>query len=459
MEEHVDGSGLDAANEYSPLALSADSSSSSASSTPSSQPPSPWARYLDSLWIDDFQIRWDASKRLASYGDAVLPDLLDLLDRPDADPEMLWFLARLLGQFNHPDVATALVCLLDRDYSRSGGENAIHDGIEMGRETAGHRGPGGDDSASDDVISAAATALATFGTDALPALQRLLEMPEKRRVAVQALAYIRSSDTIPTLISVATDRDPMVREAALEALCSLPCRRDSLEVLLNALTDVSARVREMALRGIAVWAKSHPERDWVGIIRPLVLDINSAVATAAVRVLGRVGNRAAVTELSLVLRDSCAPQVLKVEAVRALTWIETPEAIAALEQVLQSARANDAEATLVECIRGLGRYEPNSLMAAASRTLQDWMASLDLSQQSAEALRAIAHSLGRLGQPESIPPLISLLQVEDNGVRFHAIAALKQFNRAIVTHLLQQNASIASAGDREGIELALSEMA
>ncbi|MEM9568226.1 MAG: HEAT repeat domain-containing protein [Cyanobacteria bacterium P01_E01_bin.34] len=394
-----------------------------------------WTQHISNLWIDDFQIRWDASKRLAAFGEVILPDLLSLVVHPDADNEMLWFLARLLGKFKHPDVAMALAHLLERNFSEDAAE----------------------EDANNDVIEAAATALANFGTDALLPLQQLLSVPEKRQVAVRAIAYIRSSDTIPTLISVATDRNPVVREAAIEALCSLPCRRDSLEVLLNAITDVSGSVRVMALKGIAVWANSHPERDWVGIVRPLLLDLNTTVAAAAVRVLGRVGTQAAVDELSLLLRDALAPQELKLEAVRALTWIETPEAIAALQQVLKSARANDADATL-ECIRGLGRYEPSALMATASKALQDWMVSLDLSQQSVEALRAIAHSLGRLGQPDSIPPLISLLHVEDNGVRFHAIAALKQFNRAIVTHLLQQSASLASECDREGIDLALSEM-
>ena len=444
MGEHVEGSSFEVSRD--PIAPTPTSDSPAAESRglgasyPSSKPNlPPWACHIDNLWTDDFQIRWDASKRLVAFGDAILPDLFDLVEHPDADSEMLWFLARMLGQFQRPDVASALAQLLERDRQ--------HDSDDTSTEEI----------ANDDVIAAAATALANFGPDALPPLQQLLAIPQKRRVAVRALAYIRSSDTIPTLIGVTTDRDPVVREAAIEALCSLPCRRDSLEVLLNALTDVSARVRTMALKGIAVWANSQPERDWVGIVRPLLLDINGTVAAAAVRVLGRVGSQAAVDELSLVLQDALAPQPLKVEAVRALTWIESPEAIIALQQVLSSAKANDNDATL-ECIRGLGRYEPSSLMAAASRALQDWMSSLDLSQQSAEALRAIAHSLGRLGQPDSIPPLISLLQVEDNGVRFHAIAALKQFNRAIVTHLLQQNASLAPEGDREGIELALSEM-
>ncbi|MEL7084566.1 MAG: HEAT repeat domain-containing protein [Cyanobacteria bacterium P01_G01_bin.4] len=452
MSEHIDRSGEQWVDSHTVPKLVANGDISDMA-TSSTQPAFPWARHLDSLWVDDFQIRWDASKRLATFGEAILPDLLALIEHPEADIEMLWFLVRLLGQFKHPDVATALVDLLERDRPTPRGHKAVDESIHGGIASDIADG----DIANNDVTAAAATALANFGTDALPPLQRLLEVPEKRKVAVRALAYIRSSDTIPTLIGVTIDRDPVVREAAIEALCSLPCRRDSLEVLLNALTDVSARVRTIALKGIAVWANSHLERDWVGIVRPLLLDINGTVAAAAVRVLGRVGSEAAVDELSLVLQDALAPQPLKVEAVRALTWIETPEAIAALQQVLSSAKANDNDATL-ECIRGLGRYEPSSLMAAASQALQDWMASLDLSQQSVEALRAIAHSLGRLGQPDSIPPLISLLQVEDNGVRFHAIAALKQFNRAIVTHLLQQNASISSEGDREGIELALSEM-
>ena len=387
----------------------------------------PWLPVMEQLWEDDFQTRWDASKRLLTFGDAILPDLLDLLTDPDADAELLWFLARLLGQFHRPEVAEALVHLLEGE--------------------------------GEDVAAAAAAALANFGPDAIPPLQNLMADSDKRLLVVRAFAYIRSSETIPPLIEVATDRDPEVRAAVIEALCSLPSQTKSLDVLVAALSDPAAKVRQMALKGLAVWMHSHPERDWMAIVSPLLGDINISVGEAAVEALGRLGNQSAISALNQLLQDPLTPLPLRLRAVRALTWIESPDAIAVLHEVLCSEYQHDS-AEILACVQGLGRYEPAALLPAASQTLLEWFRSLDLSQQSAEILQAIAHSLGRLHQPDSIPSLISLLEVKDSGVRYHVIAALKHFNRAIVTHLLQQSASptLASQPQIEGIELALSEM-
>ncbi|MGK7907314.1 MAG: HEAT repeat domain-containing protein [Synechococcus sp.] len=387
----------------------------------------PWKPYLEQLWEGDFQSRWEVSKQLAAFSDDVLPDLFALLEESNTDGELLWFVARILGKFDRPEVAATLVQLL-----------------------AGE---------SEEVAAAAAIALANFGTAAIQPLQALMADPERRLMAINALAYIRSNETIPVLIEATGDRDPAVRAAAIEALCSLPSNPDVLDLLIGSLDDPSSQVRQVTLKGLAVRMRAHPKRDWSLILSPLLADVNLSVAQAATEAMGRLATPLAVQELDRLLQDRLTPPSLRILAVRALTWIERPDAIESLQQVLRCAPLYEAEIVL-ECIRGLGRYEPPPLILSASQALQEWFVSLDVSRQPGVFLQAIAHSLGRLGQPDSIPSLISLLEVKDSGVRFHAIAALKQFNRAIVTHLLQQNATtmLPSNPHRQGIDLALSEL-
>ncbi|WP_017324211.1 HEAT repeat domain-containing protein [Synechococcus sp. PCC 7336] len=372
----------------------------------------------------EFQVRWDAAKKLPHCGPAALPALLQLLRDPEADEELLWFGARALGQFDRPEAIAALADLLDA----------------------------GED---EDVVAAAAAGIASFGTVAIPPLQSLLADESKRLSAVRALAYIRSVEAVPPLLSVLEDRGATVREAALNALASLPETPESLAAAISALCDPASGVRQAAVTGLSAWLPRHPEIDWLSYLQPLLVDLNSQVAIAAAIAVGRVGSEAAANALRALCRDSLAPESLRLAAVRSLGWIATPIALAHLRDCLMESSAS----LQLTCIRVLGRVEVPLLKIGAAGALTDWLQQQAIAAVDPPALQAIAHSLGQLGQFDSFTSLVQLLSCQHMGVRLHAIAALQQLDRV---RSRQQLVAIAQQRDlapqlARGIAIALAE--
>src|SRR4028118_1555477 len=67
---------------------------------------------LDVLDAGDFQERWEVAKVFPKLGAIAIAPLIELLEDDEADLEMRWFAARILGEFNDPVVVTSLVELL-----------------------------------------------------------------------------------------------------------------------------------------------------------------------------------------------------------------------------------------------------------------------------------------------------------------------------------------------------------
>ncbi len=153
----------------------------------------------------DFQSRWEAAKQLPQFGAAAIPALVELLQAEllrakteqaktgqaetelSHDWELIWFIARILGNLNHPTAVELLVKLLQ----------STHD---------------------PEILAIATAALANSGEAALPALGDLLARPATRLVAVQAIGQIQRPAIVPLLLEVAADSLPEVRVAVLEAL-------------------------------------------------------------------------------------------------------------------------------------------------------------------------------------------------------------------------------------------------
>ncbi|HEY9661089.1 MAG TPA: HEAT repeat domain-containing protein, partial [Allocoleopsis sp.] len=109
-------------------------------------------RLLHQLVIGDFQSRWETMKRISNVGVSAIPALVDLVhDRlqTDADWQILWFVARILGSLEDATAVDALMNLL--------------------RSTD-----------NSEVATVAATALAQQGHAAISPLTQLLEDPNLR---------------------------------------------------------------------------------------------------------------------------------------------------------------------------------------------------------------------------------------------------------------------------------------
>ncbi|MEP0958030.1 HEAT repeat domain-containing protein [Microcoleus sp. FACHB-1515] len=352
-------------------------------------------RTLSVLENGDFQARWEVSKLLPQIVSAELitpqlaiDALFDLLDE-DMEEELAWFIVRILGQIEHPDVLAALMETLKS-------------------------------AQSEELRAMAAGVIAAQGTKAIAPLTNLLGEAEWRLLAVQALSQIRHSETIAPLLEVVQDADPQIRAAAIEALSSFHDVRIP-PVLLNALGDIAAPVRREAIVGLGFHQQLADAI--VPRLQACLYDFNLEVCRQAAIALGRLQSPAAADALFALLRSPHTPIPLQVETVRALNWIQTKATIEVLQQHL---KPSADESVIQEILLALGRIEPDDLKLIAAQILAESIAALP----SSTLKQTAALSLGQLEQPDSIEPLLNLLADPDESVRLHAIAGLKQIESA-----------------------------
>ncbi|GAB1539459.1 hypothetical protein NUACC21_21250 [Scytonema sp. NUACC21] len=346
---------------------------------------------LSVLESGDFQQRWEIVKLFSRLGDLAIPPLVEILQDEDAEEEVRWYAARILGELKNSDGIAPLVELL------KSGE-------------------------SEDLKTIAATALGQMGATA-PLIELLAE-DETRLVAVQALSYIRQQEIITPLLGVVQDSQVAVRVVALEALSSFHDPRIP-PVLLNALDDVAAAVRREAVLGLGFRQDLCSELDLVAKLQPRLYDFNLDVCCAAAIALSRMGGDTAAQHLFQVLISPHTPIRLQLEAIRALSWVETLSGIEYLQQAFYTLQLTSL---WQEIVTVLGRVSDLTLKDKATTVL------LEILQQNHPALEissiksAIALSLGQLGKMQAINALNDLLADEDVQVRLHATAALKNLS-------------------------------
>jgi HEAT repeat protein len=379
---------------------------------------------LQALEFGGFHDRWEVSKLIPNFGiDAIAP-LIDLLTDEDADPESQWFAVRLLGDFNHPRVVTALIDVLKA-------------------------------SEDEELNAIAISALANMGKMVIPVLEEILHDRATTLFAVQTLGQIRHSEIVPLLLQVVEDDDPHVRAIAIEALSSFHSPAITT-ILIEALQDLAVPVRRAAVTGLGF---CHPDDaqgiDLVAHLRPLLFDLNIDVCRQSVISLGRLGTPAAISALLNILHSPTMPEPLAIEIIRALGWSNTSEGLNALQFALRELSLTAA--SRLEILTALGRVEPSDLRNNASEILMSILQ--DGSTESPPAKQAIALSLGQLGNVTAIEPLIYLLSDPDVGVRLHVISALKTLNSDLA-HQQLENLSRSEHKDSElskGIAIALQE--
>ncbi|MCT7979534.1 HEAT repeat domain-containing protein [Laspinema olomoucense] len=393
------------------------------------------------LEYGDFQQRWEVAKVFPRLGTEAIAPLLDILGDPDAEVELRWFAGRILAEFKSPDAIAALIELLH--------------------------------SPEEELSSMAGNALAQMGEPAIAALSEQLRDSTSRALAVRSLGKIRHPQIIEPLLSVVGDRDPQVRSEAIAALNSYDDPRIP-QVLVESIHDFHASVRREATIGLGLCAmRPSYKHDTQGIysvlaseieelLRERLWDFNPGVTHQAAISLGRVATPKAAACLDEILHSPATPIPLQINTVRALAWMGTPEALEYLEKALVSRQKHSSSPEVVaEIVSLLGRVEVPQLKPKAAQMLtkllnskakaagRDWM----------RREQAIASALGYLGQKTSIEPLIQLLATSEAGVRFHAIAALKQIapDEAYRQLLELSCQPTASPSLKQGVAIALEE--
>ncbi len=376
---------------------------------------------LDVLDAGDFQERWEVAKVIPKLGTIAIAPLIEILEDDEAELELRWFAGRILGEYNHPSVITTLVGLL-----RSAED--------------------------EDLAAMAATALSNLGEAAVDALSNLLSQPESRLLATRSLAQIRRVEIITPLLSVVRDPEVAVRSTAIEALSSFRDPRIP-PVLLNALKDHAAVVRKEAVIGLGLRTDLGEELNLLARLKPLLYDFNWDVCQQAAIALGRLGTDEAADALFNVLKSPATPVPLQIDLVRTLGWMGSARTVDYLQQALIGASVECA----LEIVRVLGRLEEPVLKAKAAQILIDFLNSQHPARQADTVKQAVAQALGELGDEGAINALVELLADPAASVRWHALAALKNFP-TVHPHLEQlvTNEQLAPAL-KEGIAIALAE--
>jgi HEAT repeat protein len=375
---------------------------------------------LDVLAVGDFQERWEVAKMFPKLGTIAIAPLIEILEDDEADLELRWFTTRILGEFNHPSVITTLVDLL---------------------KTA----------EDEDLAAMAATTLSHLGNSAVDALANLLPNPETRSLATTALSQIRRPEIIAPLLSVVHDPQVSVRATAIEALSSFHDPRIP-PVLLNALDDRAAIVRKEAVIGLGLRSDLQEELDLLNRLKPLLYDFNIEVCQQTAIALGRLGTDQAVVALFDVLKSPATPVPLQLDIIRALGWVGSAKTL----DYLQPTLAQSSLECALEVVRVLGRFE-QPLKTKAAQILGDFLNSEHPTARATPIKQAVAQAWGQLGDVNAIDALVGLLADPVDSVRFHAIAALKNFP-TIYEKLEQLTADEQLAPAlKQGVAIALAE--
>ena len=339
--------------------------------------------------LGDFQQRWDIAKVLVNLGNVTINPLIDILEDEDAEDELRWFAARILGELQHPEAIMPLVELLKT-------------------------------SDDEEIKAIASSAIAQMGTIAIPVIVELLAQENTRLLAVRSLAYIRHTQTIAPLLSVVQDTQASIRAAAIEALSSFHDQRVP-PILLNALNDLSATVRRTAIQGLSFRSDLSSELNWVAQIQPKLYDFNIEVCCAAANALARMGGDDAAQHLYKALISAHTPITLQLEIIRALVWLES---LISLEYLQQAFNQVTTETLWQEIVTVLGRIQKPELKTPATAILLEILNSPHPATKIHSMKSAIALSLGQLGNAEATESLTMLSTDTDELVRVHAIAAL-----------------------------------
>ncbi len=360
---------------------------------------------LQVLLQGDFEEQWEIAKIIPKLGEIAIEPLLDSINDLSLDLEDRWFVARILGEFDRPQVITALVELVKQNEDP-------------------------------ELVTIATSALAKIGTTAIATLADLLKppvggvvVPKHRVLAIAALAQIRHSHTIEPLLSAASDPDDQIRTIAIEALSSFHDPRIP-PILLAKLTDATASVRKAAVVGLCLRSELAAELNLVQCLRPLLFDLNLAVCEATALGLARLPDPRVVEILRQVAIAPNTPETLRAQAILALGWIGTESAIACLGEVLTTAPTDLAR----EIIASISKTEHERVYA--SQLLIAYL-NTENAQQSATLKQELVAALGNLGNPQTVSDLVAMLGDPDDRVKFYTIAAISKLSPTVPPQIIE----------------------
>jgi HEAT repeat protein len=273
----------------------------------------------------------------------------------------------------------------------------------------------------------AAQVLGEIGSPkAVSALSRTLADTEGdvRRECVVALGEIGGPTVVVPIIGRLDDDQVSVRKAAVDQLKNLGDKRAVIP-LLERLTDSSKDVRITAIEAVGKLGDQSAAPALIRLLRDPMVEVRLAAVEAlgllkatdatealiplldrgdemgqkVAMALGRIGDARAVRELVVRLKS----ESLRLAAVEALKIVGTP-AVPPLLDCLEG-KIDDCEAQpVVDLLATLGD----------KRATTDLVAEL---QRSRVKKQKIVEALGKIGDPDALVPLLSLLDDKDPALR------------------------------------------
>ena len=347
----------------------------------------------------DFEQQWDIAKIIPKLGEIAIQPLLEIVNDRDLDLEDRWFGARILGEFKQPQVVTALVELIRQNEDP-------------------------------ELTTIAIGALTKIGIPAIAAVTDLFTTPD-RHIAVAILAQIRHSQTIEPLIQVIDDPDPQIRTLIVEALGSFHDLRIP-PLLLLKLTDLAASVRQAAVVALSLRGDLAVELNLLQHLKPLLFDLNLDVCRATALGLARLPDSEVVVVLTDILVSIHTPNELRASVILALGWVGTQLAIDSLIAALVNISIDLAP----EIITAIGKTERERVYA--SQILVAYLHSKSAPEEhSAIVKQEIASALGNLGNINTVPDLVRMLEDSDDRVKLYAKAAISKLSAVLTPEILQ----------------------
>jgi HEAT repeat protein len=276
------------------------------------------------------------------------------------------------------------------------------------------------DDANPRVVQAAIGAIQSLGTaenQALAIEVARSNAPGARRAALRILSYFGCADAIDVFVAAMHDSDARVRDLAITGLAALEHPR-ARELLLQAAGSDSAQVRTAAMRGLG---QSAADAQVVAALRHGLGDREAWVRYYACQALGKLGVEDAASAIAKRLGDS-AGQV-RVAAVEALSHLKGAQALEALQLAAASDEADVQRAALI----GLG-------MMQSSESLPVLIAAC-AAPEAATRLVALS-ALGAFTSAQTLPVVARAIEDVDEGVRVAAIGLLARRPEREATRLL-----------------------
>jgi HEAT repeat protein len=414
---------------------------------------------INQLRSGEFQERWDAVKALNLIGEEVIEPVLKLLERNTDDPDLDWFIAQLLGQFEHPDAIMAMIQLLGR-------------------------------AEDEDLRFLVAQNILQLGAAPLERLLPMLDNPTLRLPILKALSHLPQESHPDShgqfLMPYTQDPNPTIRTLVMECLGEY---RDSDHHphFILALQDFHPDVRRSALIALGRLSFSPTEagevlrNQLVEAIAPHLGDLTPSVATQAAYTLGRLNCPLAYNHLWQQLVNA-GPQelTLALALIQSLSWSEHVVGVGYLLTLLkrqfqwgngipwatgttQTPEADPApllQELIISVIATLARVESPALIPEICAGLQAGLTAEGNLAQPLAIQRSLVTALGQLRDQSALDLLISALAIEDLVLRLHIVAALRQINLPQSHTLLgiRQTQGVTPPL-AEGIALALAELA